>query len=169
MQQLIPTLVGVIGRRDARCSQKTMGGAAAPPRSVLAVAETSCGYQLNIEENGGSLAMVGRARLDKDDAVLDVNERPKATQERMSGHPPRSIPRPAPPSPLCARGCKEFRRRGTNASADRWTCLQCGYVASRAKTALGSPLFCSRFETYTRGSSARFVRRTCRSCLKVVM
>ena len=30
---------------------KTRGGAAAPPRSVLAVAETSCGYQLNIEEN----------------------------------------------------------------------------------------------------------------------
>ena len=80
--------------------------------------------------------MVGHARWDEDDAVPHVNERSKATTERTSRKSPRSIPTFAPPSSLCAVGCEEFSRRGPNASAARWTCLQCGYVASGAKTAV---------------------------------
>ena len=102
----------------------------APPRAFLAVAQTSLGYHLHTVENDVMHDWTH-------DAAPEINESPKTPPARKRGNPPRLIPTLAPPSSLCVDGCKEFGRRGTNAGADRWTCL---YVASRAKSAVERPL-----------------------------
>ena len=123
---------GARGHRAEMISvPKTRAVKLVPPRAFLAVAQTSLGYHLNTVENGERLTMVVHDWTH--DAAPEINECPKAPPARKPGNPPRLIPTLAPPSSLCVDGCKEFGRRGTNASADRWTCL---HVASRAKSAV---------------------------------
>ena len=81
---------------------------------------------------------------------------------RRPRKPPRVNPSPRPPTPQCAGGCKEYSRRGTNATVERFTCVDCGFVTTRSKGAA----MCPHVETDTRGSSKTLVRYTCKACLK---
>ena len=66
-------------------------------------------------------ALVAHARLDASD--IPVETPPKAPPgTRRPRKPPRVIPSPPPPTPRCAGGCKEYSRRGTNATVERFTC-----------------------------------------------
>ena len=80
-----------------------------------------------------------------------------------------SSPSPPPPTPQCAGGCKEYSRRGTNATVERFTCVDCGFVTTRSKGATEDPAMCPHTETDTRGSSKTLVRHTCKACLKVIL
>ena len=88
---------------------------------------------------------------------------------RRPRKPPRVIPSPPPPTPQCAGGCKEYSRRGTNATVERFTCVDCGFVTTRSKGATEDPATCPHVETDTRGSSKTLVRHTCKACLKVIL
>ena len=72
-------------------------------------------------------------------------------------------------SPQCAAGCKEYSRRGTNATVERFTCVDCGFVTTRSKGATEDPAMCPHVEIDTRGSSKTLVRQTCKTCLKVIV
>ena len=111
-------------------------------------------------------ALVAHARLDASD--IPVETPPKAPPgTRRPRKPPRVIPSPPPPTPQCAGGCKEYSRRGTNATVERFTCVDCGFVTTRSKGATEDPAMCPHVETDTRGSSKTLVRHTCKACLKV--
>ena len=83
--------------------------------------------------------------------------------------PQRVNPSPPPPTPQCAGGCKEYSRRGTNASVERFTCVDVGFVTTRSKGTTEDPGMCPHVETDTRGSSQTLVRHTCKACLKVIL
>ena len=111
--------------------------------------------------------MVAHARLDASDILVETP--PKAPPgTRRPRKPPRVIPSPPPPTPQCAGGCKEYSRRGTNATVERFTCVDCGFVTTRSKGATEDPAMCPHVDTDTRGSSKILVRHTCKVCLKVV-
>ena len=113
-------------------------------------------------------AMVAHARLDASD--IPVETPPKAPPgTRRPRKPPRVIPSPPPPTPQCSGGCKEYSRRGTNATVERFTYVDCGFVTTRSKGATEDPAMCPHVETDTRGSSRTLVRHTCKACLKVVL
>ena len=113
-------------------------------------------------------ALVAHARLDASD--ISVETPPKAPPgTRRPRRPPRVIPSPSPPTPQCAGGCKEYSRRGTNATVERFTCVDCGFVTTRSKEATEDPAMCPHVETDTRGSSKTRVRHTCKACLKVIL
>ena len=88
---------------------------------------------------------------------------------RRPRKPPRVIPSPPPPTPQCAGGCKEYSRRGTNATVERFTCVDCGFATTRSKGSTEDPAMCPHVETDTRGSSNTLVRHTCKACLKVIL
>ena len=68
-------------------------------------------------------ALVAHARLDASDVPVETP--PKAPPgARRPRKPPRVIPSPPPPTPQCAGGCKEYSRRGTNATVERFTCVR---------------------------------------------
>ena len=113
-------------------------------------------------------ALVAHAGLDASD--IPVETPPKAPPStRRPRKPPRVIPSPPPPTPQCAGGCKEYSRRGTNATVERFTCVDCGFVTTRCKGATEDPAMCPHVETDTRGSSKTLVRHTCKACLKVIL
>ena len=113
-------------------------------------------------------ALVAYARLDASD--IPVERPPKAPPgTRRPRKPPRVIPSPPPPTPQCTGGCKEYSRRGTNATVERFTCVDCGFVTTRSKGATEDPAMCPHIETDTRGSSKTLVRHTCKECLKVIL
>ena len=108
------------------------------------------------------------ARLDASDNPVETP--PKAPPgTRRPRKPPRVIPSPPPPTPQCAGGCKEYSRRGTNATVERFTCVDCGFVTTRSNRATEDPAMCPHVETDTRGSSKTLVRHTCKACLKVIL
>ena len=88
---------------------------------------------------------------------------------RRPRKPPRVIPSPPPPTPQCPGGCKEYSRRGTKATVERFTCVDCGFVTTRSKGATEDPAMCPHVETDTRSSSKTLVRHTCKACLKVIL
>ena len=113
-------------------------------------------------------ALVANARLDASD--IPVERPPKAPPgTRRPRKPPRVIPSPPPPTPPCTGGCKEYSRRGTNATVERFPCVDCGFVTTRSKGATEDPAMCPHVETDTRGSSKTLVRHTCKAYLKVIL
>ena len=118
--------------------------------------------------SSNATALVDHARLDASD--IPVETPPKALPgTRRTRKPPRVIPSPPPPTPHCAGGCKEYSRRGTNATVERFTGVDCGFVTTRSKGATEDPAMCPHVETDTRGSSKTLVRHTCKACLKVIL
>ena len=113
-------------------------------------------------------ALVAHVRLDASD--IPVETPPKAPPgTRRPRKPPRVIPSPPPPTPQCAGACKEYSRRGTNATVERFTCVDCGFVTTLSKGATEDPAMCPHVETDTRGSSKTLMRHTCKACLKVIL
>ena len=97
-------------------------------------------------------AQVAHARLDASDILVETP--PKAPPgTRRPRKPPRVIPSPPPPTPQCAGGCKEHSRRGTNATVERFTCVDCGFVTTRSKGATEDAAMHPHVETDTVGSS----------------
>ena len=137
-----------------------------PARAYLTIGgETSC-FDLALSGDEMSLdatALVAHARLDASD--IPVETHPKAPPgTRRPRKPPRVIPSPPPPTPQCAGS-----RRCTNATVERFTCVDCGFVTTRCKGATEDPAMCPHVETDTRGSSKTLVRHTCKVCLKIIL
>ena len=79
------------------------------------------------EMSSDATALVAHARLDASD--IPVETPPKAPPgARRPRKPPRVIPSPPPPIPQCAGGCKEYSRRGTNATVERFTCVDLVFI-----------------------------------------
>ena len=141
-----------------------------PARAYLTIGGETSGFDLALTSDEMSLdatALVAHARLDASD--IPVETPPKAAPgTRRPRKPPRVIPSPPPPTPQCAGGCKEYSRRGTNATVERFTCVDCGFVTTQSKGATEDPAMCPHVETDTRGSSKTLVRHLCKACLKVI-
>ena len=141
-----------------------------PARAYLTIGGETSGFDLALTDDeifSDATALV-HARLDASD--IPVETPPKAQPgTRRPRRPPRVIPSPPPPTPQCVGGCKEFSRRGTNASVERFICVDCGFVTTRSKGATEDPAMCPHIETDTRGSSKTLVRHTCKACLKVIL
>ena len=88
-------------------------------------------------------ALVAHARLDASDVPVETPPKapPSARRPRKR---PRVVPSPPPPAPQCAGGCKENSRRGTNATVERFTCVDCGFVTTRSKGATEDPAMLPR-------------------------
>ena len=142
-----------------------------PARAYLTIGGETSGFDLALTGDEMSLdatALVAHARLDASDIPVETPPKtPPGT--RRPRKPPRVIPSPPPPTPQCAGGCKEYSRRGTNATVERFTCVDCGFVTTRSKGATEDPAMCPHVETDTRGSSETLVRHTCKACLKVIL
>ena len=140
-------------------------------RAYLTIGGETSGFDLALTGDEMSLdatALVAHARLDASD--IPVETPPKAPPgTRRPRKPPRVIPSPPPPTPQCAGGWKEYSRRGTNATVERFTCVDCGFVTTQSKGATEDPAMCPHVETDTRGSSKTLVRHTCKACLKVIL
>ena len=142
-----------------------------PARAYLTIGGETSGFDLALTGDEMSLdatALVAHVCLDASDILVEtppkappITRRPRKTQ--------RVIPSPPPPTPQCAGGCKEYSRRGTNATVERFTCVDCGFVTTRSKGATEDPAMCPHVETDTRGSSKTLVRLTCKACLKVIL
>ena len=139
-----------------------------PARSYLTIGGETSGFDLALTGDEMSLdatAWVPHERLDASD--IPVETPPKAPPgTRRPRKTPRVIPSPPPPTPQCAGGCKEYSRRGTNATVERFICVDCGFVTTRSKGATEDPAMCPHVEIDTRGSSKTLVRHTCKACLK---
>ena len=99
-----------------------------------------------------------RPALDVSD--IPVETHPKAPPgTRRPRKPPRVVLSPPPSTPQCTGGCKEYSRRGTNATVERFTCVDCGFVTTRSKGATEDPAMCPHVETDTRGSSKTLAKR----------
>ena len=150
---------------------KNEGTLQSPARAYLTIGGETSGCDLALTGDEMSLeatALVAHARLDASD--IPVETPPKAPPgTRRPRKPSRVIPSPPPPTPQCAGGCKEYSRRGTNATVERFTCVDCGFVTTRCKGATEDPAMCPHVETDTRGSSKTLVRHTCKACLKVIL
>ena len=142
-----------------------------PARTCLTIGGETSGFDLALTGDEMSLdatALVAHARLDASD--IPVETPPKAPPgTRRPRKPPRIIPSPPPPTPQCAGGCEEYSRLGTNATVERFTCVDSGFVTTRSKGATEDPAMCLHVETDTRGSSKTLVRHTCKACLKVIL
>ena len=123
-----------------------------PARAYLTIGGETSGFDLALtgdEMSFDATALVAHARLDASD--IPVETPPKAPPgTRRPRKPPRVIPSPPPPTPQCAGGCKEYSRRGTNATVERFTCVDCGFVTTRSKGATEDPAMCPHVETDTR-------------------
>ena len=141
-----------------------------PARAYLTIGSETSGFDLALTGDdmiSDATALVVHARLDASD--IPVETPPKAPPgARRPRKPPRVIPSPPPPAPQCTGGCKEYSRRGTNATVKRFTCVDCGFVTTRSK-GTEDPAMCPHVETDTRGSSKTLVRHTCKACLKVIL
>ena len=141
-----------------------------PARAYLTIGGETSGFDLALtgdEMSSDATALVAHARVDASDIPEETP--PKAPPgTRRPRKPPRVIPSPPPPTPHCASGCKEYSRRGTNATVERFTCVDCGFVTTRCKGATEDPAMC-HVETDTRRSSKTLVRHTCKACLKVIL
>ena len=142
-----------------------------PAHAYLTFGGETSGFDLALtgdEMSSDATALVAHARLDASD--IPVETPPKAPPgTRRPRKPPRVIPSPPPPTPQCAGGWKEYSRRGTNATVERFTCVDCGFVPSRSKGATEDPAMYPHVETDTRSSSKTLVRHTCKACLKVIL
>ena len=140
-------------------------------RAYLTIGDETSGFDITLtgdEMSFDATALVAHARLDASD--IPVETLPKAPPgTRRPRKPPRVISSPPPPTPHCAGGCKEYSRRGTNATVERFTCVDCGFVTTQSKGATEDPAFCPHVETDTRSSSKTLVRHTCETCLKVIL
>ena len=138
--------------------------------AYLTIGYETSGFDITLtgdEMSFDAIALVAHARLDASD--IPVETPPKAPPgTRRPRKPPRVIPSPPPPTPQCTGGCKEYSRRGTNATVERFTCVDCGFVTTRSKGATEDPAMCPHVESDTRGSSKTWVRHTCKACLKVI-
>ena len=123
-----------------------------PARAYLTIGGETSDFDLALtgdEMSFGATALVAHARLDASD--IPVETPPKAPPgTRRPRKPPRVIPSPPPPTTQCAGGCKEHSRRGTNATVERFTCVECGFVTTRSKGATADPAMCPHVETDTR-------------------
>ena len=137
-----------------------------PARAYLTIGGETSGFDFALTGDKMSLdatALVAHARI-------DVETPPKAPPgTRRPRKPPRVIPSPPPPTPQCTGGCREYSRRGTNVTVERFTCVDCGFVTTRSKGATKDPAMCPHVETDTRGSSKTLVRHTFHACLKVIL
>ena len=101
-----------------------------PARAYLTIGGETSGIDLALtgdEICSNATALVAHARLDASDILAETP--PKAPPgTRRPRKPSRVIPSPPPPTPQCAGGCKEYSRRGTNATVERFTCVDCGFV-----------------------------------------
>ena len=157
---------------DDTCSNnaKNESTLQSPARAYLTTRGETSGFDLALTGDEMSLdatALVAHARLDASD--IPVETPPKAPPGTRPRNPPRVIPSPPPPTPQCAGGCKEYSRRGTNATVERFTCVDCGFVTTRSKGATEDPAMCPHVETDTRSSSKTLVRHTCKACMKVIL
>ena len=158
---------------DDICPKNAKNGSTLQPpaRAYLTIGGETSGFDLALtgdEMSSDATARVAHARLDGSDILVETP--PKAPPgTRRPRKPPRVIPSPPPPTPQCAGGCKEYSRRGTNATVERFTCVDCGFVTTRSKGATEDPAMCPHIETDTRGSSKTLVRHTCKACLKVTL
>ena len=127
-----------------------------PARAYLTIGGETSGFDLALTGDEMSLdatALVANARLDASD--IPVETPPKAPPgTRRPRKPPRVIPSPPPPTPQCAGGCKEYSRRGTNTTVERFTCVDCGFVTTRSKGATEDPA-CVLMLKLTRGAVPR--------------
>ena len=140
-------------------------------RAYLTIGGETSGFDLALtgdEMSSDATALVAHARLDASDIPVETPRKapPGARRPRK---PPCVIPSPPPSTPQCTGGCKEYRRRGTNATVERFTCVDCGFVTTRSLGATEDPALCPHVETDTRGSSKTLVRHTCKACLKVIL
>ena len=137
-----------------------------PARAYLTIGGETSGFDLALtgdEMSFDATALVAHARLDASD--IPVETPPKAPPGTRR---PRKPP-PPPPTPQCVGGCKEYSRRGTNATVERFTCVDCGFVTTWSLGATEDPAMCPHVETDSRGSSKTLVRHTCKACLKVIL
>ena len=106
-----------------------------PARAYLTIGGETSSFDLALTGDEMSLdatALVAHARLDASDIPVETPPKiPPGT--RRPRKPPRVIPSPPPPTLQCAGGCKEYCRRGTNATVERFTCVDCGFVTTRSK------------------------------------
>ena len=159
--------------RDDTCPKnaKNDGTSHPPARAYLTIGSKTSGFDLALtgdDMSSEATALVAHARLDASDILVETP--PKAPPgTRRPRKPPRVIPSPPPPTPQCTGGCKEYSRRGTNATVERFSCVDCGFVTTWSKGATQDPAMCPHVETDTRGSSKTLVRHTCKACLKVIL
>ena len=150
---------------------KNDGTSQPPARAYLTIGGETSGFDLALtgdEMSSDATALVAHARLDASDILVETPQKapPGARRPRK---PPRVIPSPPPPTPQCAGGCKEYSRRGTNATVERFTCVDCGFVTTRSKEATEDRAMCPHVETETGSSSKTLMRHTCKACLKVIL
>ena len=159
------------GDDTCRKNAKNEGTLQSPAREYLAIGGEISGFDLTLasdDMSSDATALVAHARLDASD--IPVETPPKAPPgARRLRKPPRVVPSPPPPTPQCAGGCKEHSCRGTNATVERFICVDCGFVTIRCKGATEDPAMCPHVETDTRGSSKTLVRYTCKACLEVIL
>ena len=115
----------------------------------LTIGSETSGFDLALTGDGMSsdaTALVAHARLDASDIPVETPQKaPPGTGRRRK--PPRVIPSPPPPTPQCTGGCKEYSRRGTNATVECFTCVDCGFVTTRSKGATEVPAMRPHVET----------------------
>ena len=116
-----------------------------PARVYLAIGGGTSGFDLALagyDMSSDATALVAHVRLDASD--IPVETPPKAPPgARRPRKPPRVIPSPPPPTPQCAGGCEEYSRRGTNATVERFTCVDCGFVTTQRRGATEDPAIVS--------------------------
>ena len=112
-----------------------------PARAYLTIGGETSSFDLALTGDEMSLdatALVAHARLDASDIPVETPPKiPPGT--RRPRKPPRVIPSPPPPTLQCAGGCKEYCRRGTNATVERFTCVDCGFVTHPEQGATEDP------------------------------
>ena len=114
---------------------KSDGSPQPPTLGYLALGGETPGFDLallGVDSSADATALVAHARLDASDIPVDTP--PKAPPgARRPRKPPRVFPSPPSPTPQCAGGCKKYSRRGTNATVERFTCVDCGFVIIRVR------------------------------------
>ena len=143
-----------------------------PARAYLTVGGETSGFDLTFTGDEMSLdatALVVHAHLDASDIPVETTSENTAryatTAETAACRPHTRLHRHL----SAPGGCKEYSRRGTNATIERFTCVDCGFVTNPEQGGDGRPSpMCPHVETDTRGSSKTLVRHTCKACLKVI-
>ena len=143
-----------------------------PVRAYLTIGGETSGFDLALtgdEMSFYATALVAHARLDASDNPEETHLRRHRQVRDDHGNRHVSFPHRLHPTPRCTGGCRQYSRRGTNATVERFTCVDCGFVTTRRKGATEDPAMCPHVETDTRGSSKTLVRHTCKACLKVIL
>ena len=81
---------------------------------------------------------------------------------------PRANKKPPNPRIERCRKCLDFTRAGSNAYADRRTCLDCGHVEVQRKERTADPATCTHPEVDSLGSTKATARLTCTLCGTIV-